>query len=97
MVKPQEINAENLAGLEWNLEDFSKQTETIIPKSSLVYQNTLGKASIKFIDYKKDNNHQESEECQEELTEAVIDYIFLELKDLSNKENFLSSRWINSK
>ena len=54
MVKPQAINAD-LAGLKMNLEDFSKQIETIIPKFSLIYQNTSGKTSIRFIDYKKDN------------------------------------------
>ena len=53
MIKPETISIENLAGLEWNLKDFGKRTETIMPKSSLVYQNTLGKTSIRFIDYKK--------------------------------------------
>ena len=67
MVKPETLSTENLAGLEWDLEDFVKKTETVIPKSSLVYQNTLGKTSIRFIDYKK-NDIQESEEYQEELT-----------------------------
>ena len=67
MVKPKALSTENLAGLEWDLEDFAKKTETFIPKSSLVYQNTLGKTSIRFIDYKK-NDIQESEEYQEELT-----------------------------
>ena len=47
MVKPQAISAENLVGLEWNLGAFSKKTKTIIPKSSLVYQNTLGENSIR--------------------------------------------------
>ena len=61
MVKPQAISTENLVGLEWNLKAFSKRIETIIPKSSLVYQNTLGETSIRFIEYKKDNNPQESE------------------------------------
>ena len=67
MVKPEALSTENLAGLEWDLEDFAKRTEKVIPKSSLVYQNTIGKTSIRFIDYKK-NNIQESEEYQEELT-----------------------------
>ena len=67
MVKPEALSTKNLAGLEWDLEDFAKKTETVIPKSSLVYQNTLGKTSIRFIDYKK-NDIQESKECQEELT-----------------------------
>ena len=80
MVEPREISAENLAGLEWNLGDLNKRTETIIPKSSLVYQNTLGETSIRFIECKKDNNHQESEEYQEELTETIINYILLERK-----------------
>ena len=53
IVKPQAISSKNLVGLEWNLGDFSKRTETIIPKSSLVYQNTLGETSIRFIEYKK--------------------------------------------
>ena len=74
MVKPQAISTENLAGLEGNLEDFSKQTEIIVPKNSLVYQNTLGETSIRFIDY------QENEEDQEELTETMIKYIILEGK-----------------
>ena len=87
MVKPQAINAD-LAGLEWNLEDFSKQIETIIPKFSLVYQNTLGKTSIRFIDYKKDSNHQEIEEYQKELTRTIIDYIFLEGKTYPIKRIF---------
>ena len=38
MVKPEALSTENLAGLEWDLEDFVKRTETVIPKSSLVYQ-----------------------------------------------------------
>ena len=67
MVKPKALSAENLVGLEWDLEDFSKRTETVIPKSSLVYQNTLRKTSIRFIDYKK-GDIKESEEYQEELT-----------------------------
>ena len=54
--------------------------EIVIPKSSLVYQNTLGKTSIRFIDYKK-NDIQESEEYQEELIETKIDSITLEGKD----------------
>ena len=66
--------------MEWDLEDFAKRTKTLIPKSSLVYQNTLGKTSIRFIDYKK-NDIQESEEHQEELTETKIDSITLEGKD----------------
>ena len=68
MVKPKAISTKNLAGLEWNLEDFGNRTETIIPKSSLVYQNTLRKTNIRFINYKKDDIHQESEEYQQELT-----------------------------
>ena len=80
MVKPEALSTENLAGLEWDLEDFSKKTETVIPKSSLVYQNTLGKTSIRFIDYKK-NDIQESEEYQEELIEIKIDSVTLEGKD----------------
>ena len=67
MVKLEALSTENLSGLEWDLEDFPKRMETVIPKSSLVYQNTLGKTSIRFIDYKK-NDIQESEEYQEELT-----------------------------
>ena len=67
MVKQEALSTENLVGLEWDLEDFSKRTETIIPKSSLVYQNTLGKTSIRFIDYKRDDI-QEIEKYQEELT-----------------------------
>ena len=43
MVKPKAISTENLAGLEWNLEDFSKRIETTVPKSSLIYQNISGK------------------------------------------------------
>ena len=54
--------------------------EIVIPKSSLIYQNTLGKTSIRFIDYKK-NDIQESEEYQEELIETKIDSITLEGKD----------------
>ena len=38
MVKPEELSTENLVGLEWDLEDFVKRTETVIPKPSLVYQ-----------------------------------------------------------
>ena len=68
MVKLEAMSTEHLAGLEWNLEDFGKRIETIISKSFLVYQYTLGKTSIRFIDYKKDDIHQESEEYQEELT-----------------------------
>ena len=67
MVKQEALSTENLVGLEWDLEDFSKRTETIIPKASLVYQNTLGKTSIRFIDYKRDDI-QEIEKYQEELT-----------------------------
>ena len=67
MVKLEALSTKNLSGLEWDLEDFPKRTETVIPKSSLVYQNTLGKTSIRFIDYKK-YDIQESEEYQEELT-----------------------------
>ena len=79
-IKPEALSTENLAGLEWDLEDFAKKTETVIPKSSLVYQNTLGKTSIRFINYKK-NDTQESEEYQEELTEIKIDFVTLEGKD----------------
>ena len=67
MVKPEALSTENLAGLEWHLEDFAKKTEMVIPKSSLIYQNTLEKTSIRFIDYKK-NDIQENEKYQEELT-----------------------------
>ena len=88
MVKPQAISAKNLISLEWNLGDFSKRTKTIISKSSLVYQNTLGETSIRFIEYKKDNNHQESEEYQEELMETVINYILLEGKTYPIKRIF---------
>ena len=80
MVKPEALSTENLAGLEWDLEDFAKRTEIVIPKSSLVYQNTLGKTSIRFIDYKKDDI-QESEEYQEELIETKIDSVTLEGRD----------------
>ena len=80
MVKPETLSTENLAGLEWDLEYFAKRTKTVLPKSSLVYQNTLGKTSIRFIDYKK-NDIQESEEYQEELTETKIDFVTLEWKD----------------
>ena len=61
MVKLEALSIENLSELEWDLEDFPKRTEAVIPKSSLVYQNTLGKTSTRFIDYKK-NDIQESEE-----------------------------------
>ena len=88
MVKPEALSTENLAGLEWDLEDFAKKTETVIPKSSLVYQNTLGKTSIRFIDYKK-NDTQESEEYQEELTEIKIDTVTLEGKDYPIKRYFI--------
>ena len=67
MVKLEALSTENLEGLEWDLEDFAKKIEIVIPKSSLVYQNSLGKTSIRFIDYKR-NDTQESEEYQEELT-----------------------------
>ena len=53
MIKLQAVSTKNLSGLEWNLEDFSKQIEIIVPKNSLVYQNTLGKTSIRFIEYQK--------------------------------------------
>ena len=53
MVKQEALSTENLARIEWNLEDFAKRTEAVIPKSSLVYQNTLGKTSIKRMIYKK--------------------------------------------
>ena len=62
MVKPETLSTENLAGLEWDLEDFAKKTETV-----LSIPNTLGKTSIRFIYYKK-NDTQESKEYQEELT-----------------------------
>ena len=80
IVKPETLSTKNLAGLEWDLEDFAKRTEIVIPKSSLVYQTTLEKTSIRFIDYKK-NNIQESEEYQEELTETKIDSVTLEGRD----------------
>ena len=79
MVKPEALSTENLSGLEWDLKDFAKRTETVIPKSTLVYQNTLGKNSIRFVDYKK-IDIQESEEYQEELTEAKMDSITSEGK-----------------
>ena len=61
MVKPKAISTENPAGLEWNLEDFSRRIEIIVPKSSLVYKNTLGETSIRFIDYNRNNSLQEGE------------------------------------
>ena len=88
MVKPEALSIENLAGLEWDLEDFAKKTKTVIPKSSLVYQNTLGKTSIRFIDYKK-NDTQESEEYQEELTKKKKRLCNFRRKRLPNKKNTL--------
>ena len=41
MVKPQAISTENLVGLEWNLEDFSKIIETIIPNVEYTKEQQL--------------------------------------------------------
>ena len=90
MVKPKALSTKNLVGLEWNLEEFAKRTETVIPKSSLVYQDTLGKTSLRFIDYKKDDI-QESEEYQEELTETKVDSVTLEERDYPIKRIFFEA------
>ena len=50
----------------------------MVKEHKQLYQNTLGKTSIRFIDYKKDDIHQESEEYQEELTETKTDSATLE-------------------
>ena len=52
------------------------------------FSRVLQETSIRFIEYKKDNNHQESEEYQEELTETTINYILLEGKTYLIKRIF---------
>lgn len=53
MIKPTKYSAEDLAGLEWKLDDFIKRESILAPQSPLTYKNNRGETSVRFTDYTK--------------------------------------------
>lgn len=52
MVKPREYSSEQLVGLEWDMEKFLENQETIIaPQEALTYKDIHGRTSLRFLDY----------------------------------------------
>ncbi|KAL8237991.1 hypothetical protein R6Q59_019072 [Mikania micrantha] len=58
--EPIKIDPENLAGLEWQIDDLKENDEiTLIPKKSYIYEGIDGIQSLRFTDFKKEENKQE--------------------------------------
>lgn len=53
MIKPTKYSAEDLAGLEWKLDDFIKRESILAPQSALTYKNNRGETSVRFTDHTK--------------------------------------------
>ena len=55
MINPEKIDPEELAGLEWKLDDLKEQeNEILIPNRSVIYEDIDGSQSIRFIGFTKD-------------------------------------------
>ena len=56
MIDPVKINPEELAGLEWKLEDLHQdEKSTLVPKKSLIYEGLDGTQSLRFTHFVKED------------------------------------------
>ncbi|KAL2540109.1 hypothetical protein Adt_01087 [Abeliophyllum distichum] len=78
MVRPKEFSAEQLTGLEWDMDKFLEQKEkTIAPTEALTYKDIHGRTSLRFINY--DHVERQSDEDEESLNEPFIENVHIEL------------------
>ena len=65
MIDPIKIDPEELAGLEWSLGDLQEPDSTILePKKSYIYEDAKGTQSLRFVDFKKENQQNEENETE---------------------------------
>ncbi|GJQ93599.1 hypothetical protein Tco_0004738 [Tanacetum coccineum] len=63
MINPIKSDPEELAGLEWQLDNLKeKENEILVPKKSYIYEDTDGTQSLRFVDFKKEIPKEEEEE-----------------------------------
>jgi hypothetical protein len=98
LIKPLKYDPEELAGLEWNLDCFTKGS-ILVPETDNMYTNSKGETSIRFADYNfrnpGDNDFDleinEEENIQqnyygEEIEDKILYPNELGMTDLSDKE-----------
>ena len=63
MIDPIKINPEELAGLEWALDDLTEQdNEILVPKKSYIYEGSDGTQSLRFVNFKKKTTGEDEDE-----------------------------------
>jgi hypothetical protein len=96
LIKPLKYDPEELAGLEWNLDSFTKGS-MLVPETANVYTSSKGETSIRFTDYNYRNprddldseiNEEEQEQnlFGEEIDDKILHPNELGMTDLSDKE-----------
>ncbi|KAL2486492.1 Uncharacterized protein Adt_31248 [Abeliophyllum distichum] len=80
MVRPKEFSAEQLAGLEWDMDKFLEQKQkTIAPTEALTYRDIHGRTSLRFLNYNHVEIQSEGNEEEESVSEPFIDNVHIEL------------------
>jgi ribonuclease HI len=63
MIDPIKIDPEELAGLEWQLDDLKEEENIrLVPKKSYIYEGASGIQSLRFTDFKKEEKENEDSE-----------------------------------
>ncbi|KAL2465790.1 Uncharacterized protein Adt_41641 [Abeliophyllum distichum] len=80
MVRPKEFSAEQLAGLEWDMDKFLEQKEkTIAPTEALTYRDIHGRTSLRFLNYNHVESQSEGNDEEESVSEPFIVSVHIEL------------------
>ncbi|WMV24468.1 hypothetical protein MTR67_017853, partial [Solanum verrucosum] len=82
-MNPLNINSEEYAGREWNLEKFCKK-EVLRPNDHLTYTNIKGETSIRFTDYK----YTDQKEIEEDLedNESTINMEGMNIQNVNEED-----------
>ncbi|KAL2462101.1 Uncharacterized protein Adt_45521 [Abeliophyllum distichum] len=80
MVRPKEFSAEQLAGLEWDMNKFLEQkAKTIAPTEALTYKDIHERTSLRFLNCDHIENQSEGNDEEESVSEPFIDNVHKEL------------------
>nr|KAJ0203254.1 hypothetical protein LSAT_V11C500251700 [Lactuca sativa] len=87
MIDPIKIDPEDLAALEWSLNDLKEQeNEVLIPKKSYIYEGSDGIQSLRFLNFKKETVKQSDEEENTEYSFMNIEYDTEPIYDTDNEK-----------
>ncbi|KAI3829487.1 hypothetical protein L1987_03612 [Smallanthus sonchifolius] len=86
MIEPVKIDPEELAGLEWQINDLKEiENSTLVPKQSHIYENVDGTQSLRFTDFKREDKYEEST-CSEEQPPQEPQYNFMTIESDDESE-----------